>query len=276
MSDHADTARNGSGRAMVWRHRNGQAPEAPELDWVVQERPVALEYNGVSHATLLATPCDLEDLALGFSITEGIIRSATDLYDIELSETPQGYVVELTIASACFAGLKQRRRTLAGRTGCGLCGLETLDDVLRPLPAVPAPIKPIEIESILRALEQLWTRQPLHRQTGASHAAAWADLSGEVGKVREDVGRHNALDKLIGTLMNRRREHDSSAGFVVISSRASFEMVQKAAAVGIPAVVAVSAPTQYAIETADRLGVMLVGFARGRDFTVYTHPQHLA
>jgi len=261
---------------MVRRYRNGMADRAPESDLLACEVPLALEYNGISHATVLATPCDLEDLALGFSYTEGIIRSAADLHDLEITATEQGHIAQLKIASACFSQLKQRRRTLAGRTGCGLCGLESLDDVVRPLPPVTAPREPITPSAILRAMRTLADVQPLHRETGATHAAAWADLSGDILQVREDVGRHNALDKLIGALVHRRRQQDTRAGFVLISSRASFEMVQKAAAAGISTVVAVSAPTHYAVQTAQRLGVMLIGFARQRDFTVYTHPQHMA
>lgn len=272
----AATPSGGTGTSMVRRYRNGRPDPAPEPDLLARETPLALEYNGISHATVLATPCDLEDLALGFSLTEGIIRGPADLHDMEISETDQGHIAQLTIASACFAQLKQRRRTLAGRTGCGLCGLESLDDVVRPLPPVPGPRQPIPPDAILRAMHTLREVQPLHQKTGATHAAAWADLSGDILYVREDVGRHNALDKLIGVLMHRRRQLDTTAGFVLISSRASFEMVQKAASVGIPAVVAVSAPTHYAVQTAQGLGVMLIGFARKKDFTVYTHPQHMA
>lgn len=271
-----DTPEDGTGAATVLRYRSGRPDPAPESDWLAQEAPLALEYNGISHATVLTTPCDLEDLALGFSLTEGILRSAADLHDIEVVESAQGHIARMTIAGACFSQLKQRRRTLAGRTGCGLCGLESLDDVVRPLPPVPGPGHRIDPYAVVRAMLALREVQPLHQQTGATHAAAWSDLSGEILDVREDVGRHNALDKLIGVLMHRRRRQDTSNGFVLISSRASFEMVQKAAAVGIPAVVAVSAPTHYAVQTAQQLGVLLIGFARQQDFTVYTHPQHLA
>ena len=270
-----DHGPEGVHRTAVRRYRAGGATREDELDWVVEEAPVALEYNGISHATLLATPRDLEELALGFSLTEGIIRSASDLYDLEISRTAQGHIAHLTIASACFSQLKHRRRTLAGRTGCGLCGLETLDDVTRELPAVVGPSETIDPAAIVRAMQYLLHNQTLHRQTGGTHAAAWADFSGSILHVREDVGRHNALDKLIGALMHRRSTLSTASGFVLISSRASFEMVQKAAAAGISAVVAISAPTHYAIETAERLGVTLIGFARGEDFTVYTHARHL-
>lgn len=271
----SDAAMDGMEGFMVRRFRAGRPSSAPEADWLAQEMPLALEYNGISHATVLATPCDLEDLALGFSLTEGIVRSAADVRDIEIVESEQGRIAQITIASACLAELKHRRRTLAGRTGCGLCGLESLDDVVRPLPPVPGPKHLIEPGAVTRAMKRLRREQPMHRQTGATHAAAWSDLSGEIQFVREDIGRHNALDKLIGALLPRRSSLDPTTGFAVISSRASFEMVQKAASVGIPAVAAVSAPTHYAVQTARQLGVLLIGFARDEDFTVYAHPEHL-
>jgi len=267
---------SGTTAAPVYRYQGGVLHEASEDDWLAQEMPLALEYNGISHATVLATPCDLEDLALGFSLTEGIIRGPGDLHDLELVQTKQGLIAQITIANACLAELKQRRRTLAGRTGCGLCGLESLDDVQRTLPPVDAPVNKFTPAAIVRGLQNLKQRQPLHQQTGATHAAAWADRSGEILHLREDVGRHNALDKLIGVMKHRRSEQDTADGFVMISSRASFEMVQKAASVGIPVVVAVSAPTHYAVQTANALGVMLIGFARGPNFTVYSHPEYLS
>jgi FdhD protein len=261
-------------QAQVWRFHEGRAPSAPEADWLAEEAPIALEYNGISHAAVLATPCDIEDLALGFSITEGIARSPADVYGVEVTQTEQGHIAQITIASACMDQLKRRRRTLAGRPGCGLCGLESLDDVARALPPLARPAQAIAPAAILRAMLSLRERQPLHQQTGATHAAAWADFSGVLHMTREDVGRHNALDKLIGALL--RQKLDPAAGFAVISSRASFEMVQKAAAVGIPAVAAVSAPTSRAVHTAAQLGVLLIGFARQQGFTVYAHPEHLS
>jgi len=249
----------------------------PEHDSVAMETPVALEYNGISHATVLASPCDIEDLALGFSLTEGILRRVEDLYDLRLEQTDAGWIVRLDIASACMAQLKQRRRTLAGRTGCGLCGLESLADVVRPLPPVAPPTQKIAPQAVMQAMHALRERQPLHQRTGATHAAAWADFSGTLHRVREDVGRHNALDKLIGALMKDPSQAQSPTknGFAVLSSRASFEMVQKSAAVGIGALAAVSAPTHYAIQTAQELGVLLIAFARPSGFTAYAHSQHV-
>lgn len=244
-----------------------------EPDELAEEMPVALEYNGISHATLLATPTDLEDLAYGFSFTEGIIRRAHDIHDLDIIETAQGLIIQATIASACLNELKLRRRSLAGRTGCGLCGIESLDEVRRELPAVTASPAGHDPAAIAKAVQQLRQLQPLHLLTGATHAAGWANNQGDILHVREDVGRHNALDKLIGHLL--RNSLDTANGITVISSRASFEMVQKAAAAGMPVLVAVSAPTTYAVAMADELNVLLAGFARGDLFTVYSHPEYL-
>lgn len=245
-----------------------------EIDQIAQEVPVALEYNGISHATLLATPCDLEDLAYGFSYTEGLIRSPQDIYDVDVDEAPGGMVIRITIASACLNQLKQRRRALAGRTGCGLCGIESLDEVRRDLPPLAPHPGRVSRRAIVNAIGQLRARQPLHQSTGATHAAGWADAGGDIHHVREDVGRHNALDKLIGHLL--RNAIDTTGGIAAISSRASFEMVQKAAAAGIGTVAAVSAPTSYAIQIASELNVLLAGFARDDRFNLYAHPEFLS
>ncbi len=252
----------------------GSAELRVEPDELAREVPVALEYNGLSHATLLTTPCDLEDFAYGFSYTEGVIRAASDVYDLDIVERKNGLVIQLTIASACLNELKLRRRTLAGRTGCGLCGIESLDEVQRVLPALPERRGWLSSRAISDAVKNLRARQPLHLITGATHGAGWADSMGNIATVREDVGRHNALDKLIGHLL--RQGTDTTAGFAVISSRASFEMVQKTAAAGISAVIAVSAPTTYAIQIADELNILLAGFARDNLFTVYTHSEFLS
>ena len=243
-------------------------------DHIADEVAIAMEYNGISHATVLATPQNLDDLARGFSLTEGIIRTPADIYDIEAVLHPNGITLQITIASACLNSLKQRRRTLAGTTGCGLCGLESLGDVERVLPPVAAPVMPLQPHALLAASLQLRDNQPLHQQTGATHAAGWANASGQLLQVMEDVGRHNALDKLVGYLA-RFPELRERGGFVVMSSRASFEIVQKTAAAGINAVVAISAPTAYAVRRAHDLNILLAGFARQTSFTVYTHPEYL-
>ena len=258
------------------RQRNLESPSGLSIthDLLAEEVPVALEYNGISHATLLATPSDLEDLARGFSMTEGIIRTPADIYDIELTPNDHGITVQITIASACMDTLKRRRRSLAGTTGCGLCGLESLQDVevnLAPVVTHPAGVTP---DTLLRAVSALRANQPLHLQTGATHAAGWANLNGDLVAVREDVGRHNALDKLIGQLQGIP-SFQVNEGFLVMSSRASFEIVQKAAAAGIGCVIAVSAPTAYAVRKAQALNMLLVGFTRHSRFTTYAHPEHL-
>ncbi len=244
-------------------------------DWVAEEVPVALEFNGVSHAVMLATPCDLEDFALGFSLAEGLIADPSELYgvDEEASASPFGITLRLEVASAAFARLKDRRRSLAGRTGCGLCGTESLQQVARALPPVAGNLRTTG-SAIAAAMAELATLQALQRLTGATHAAAWCSAAGEVRYLREDVGRHNALDKLIGALA--RAGVDASAGFIAVTSRASFEMVQKAAMVGVSLLAAVSAPTALAIVTAQAVGLTLVGFARENDRVVYSHEAHLS
>lgn len=269
----ADTALSaGQSTRTVWRQKRHGLSVA-EDDQLATEVPIALQYNGISHAVLLATPTFLEDLAIGFSFTEGIIRSADDIYDVVIDQDERGYVLNIEIASACLNQLKQRRRQLAGRTGCGLCGLESLNEVRRDLAPVAPPVQPYSATAIFNALDQLRHRQPLHQVTGATHAAGWADLNGVIQVVREDVGRHNALDKLIGHLLTHNTAVEK--GLVVVSSRASFEMVQKTAALGASVLVAVSAPTTYAIQVADELGLLLVAFGREKQFSAYSHPEFL-
>lgn len=237
-------------------------------DSVAVELPVALVYNGVSHAVMMATPADLKDFAFGFSLTEGILGSREELYGLEVHEEANGIAVHLDIATARFMALKQRRRSLAGRTGCGLCGTESLEQAIRPVASVVAP--PVPDEAIQLALEALHWHQPLQRDTGAVHAAAWCGLDGEVVMTREDVGRHNALDKLIGAVLKQRL--DVQQGFALVSSRASYEMVHKSASVGIGCLVAVSAATSLAIEQAQQAGLKLVGFARPGRHVIYHQP----
>lgn len=256
----------------VLRVREGRKQAAPEADRLAEETPVALEFNGISHATMLATPRDPEDFALGFALTEGIIGAPGDVRGIDLDARADGIVVQLEIATACEVRLKERRRAMAGRTGCGLCGVETLPEVLRPVAALPA-LPPLPLAGLLSAMRALRARQPLHDLTGATHAAGWADASGELRIAREDVGRHNALDKLIGALA--RAGLPGPQGMAVVSSRASFEMVQKTASAGIGVLAAVSAPTALARRLAEQTGLTLAGFVRGADATLYTHPGRL-
>jgi formate dehydrogenase accessory protein FdhD len=228
-------------------------------------------YNGVSHAVMLATPTDLDDFALGFSLTEGIVASPEDIFDIEVDARTEGIELRIEIASRQMQRLSEHRRSLAGRTGCGLCGAEQLSQVVRPLPTLPqeSHAQRLSTGALQRAHASLRDHQPLFSETGAVHAAAWANRAGEILAVREDVGRHNALDKLVGFLRRSRVALDQ--GFLLMTSRASFEMVHKAASQQIGLLAAVSAPTSLAIETAEGLGVTLIGFVRNDSFTIYSH-----
>ncbi|WP_343655011.1 formate dehydrogenase accessory sulfurtransferase FdhD [Cupriavidus sp.] len=252
-----------------WRHGVMTA----EVDHLAEEVPVALEFNGISHAVMLATPADLEDFALGFSLSEGIVQAASDIYGVDVEASTQGITVKVEIASGAFVELKGRRRAMAGRTGCGLCGTESLDEVVR----MPEPVRS-QAEFDPRVFEHafavLHKRQALLRDTGATHAAAWMRPDGEIALVREDVGRHNALDKLAGALA-RGGQEDIARGAVIVTSRASYEMVQKTAAIGAGVLAAVSGPTAMAVRLADTAGITLAGFVRGGTMVVYSHPHRL-
>jgi FdhD protein len=239
---------------------------------VAEEVAVALVYNGISHAVMMATPCDLEDFARGFSLTERIVARPAEIYDIEVEAVGRGIEVRLEIAAQRMAALQERRRSLAGRTGCGLCGVESLDAALRAVTPVPDP-QPVAGSSVERAMAELPEHQEINRMNGATHAAGWASADGKLVAVREDVGRHNALDKLAGALA--RSGHAGPGGFVVVTSRCSYEMVQKAAIIGASAIAAVSAPTSLAIETAERAGIALVAFVRDHRLTVYAHADRI-
>jgi len=258
----------GASRVDVRVRREGAVSDTH--DWLADEVPVALIFNGISHAVMLATPLDLVDFALGFGLTEGLLASKDELYGVDVVPDPAGVRIEMEVSSACFARLKDRRRSMAGRTGCGLCGTESLEQVEPPLAAlVPctAPLSPAAIAAALRAMP---SHQALQQRTGATHAAAWCSLDGQVRLVREDVGRHNALDKLVGAMVEAGI--DPRDGFCSITSRASVEMVRKAVAVGITALVAVSAPTARAVAPARRAGLALAGFARRDDLVLYSDP----
>ena len=236
-------------------------------DWLAEEVPVALVFNGISHAVMLASPDHLEDFALGFALTEGLLADASELYSVEVQIQEQGIELHLEVASACEWRLKQRRRTMAGRTGCGLCGTESLDQLRRELPPVPEVC--VAAKVVGATLLALWPWQPVRQLTGASHAAAWCDLQGGIVLVREDIGRHNAMDKLVGAMT--KEGVDTRAGWICVTSRASFEMVQKATAAGVGILAAVSAPTALAVDLAERNGLALAGFVRDKDFVTYTY-----
>jgi FdhD protein len=257
---------------MPVRRFDAGAPAAATAQ-VASEVPIAFEYNGISHAVMLSTPADLHDFAVGFSLSEGIARPS-QCYGVEVRESAAGITLAIEIASSAFALLKQHRRTLAGRTGCGICGAESLEQVLRPLPDLSACRLRVAAEALARAHAGLVEVQPLQHRTGAAHGAVWCGPEGTILCAREDVGRHNALDKLIGALA--RDGVDSSAGFALVTSRASVEMVQKCAIAGIAVLAAVSAPTALAVQVAEGCGQTLIGFARGETFSVYTHGQCIA
>ena len=270
---HTDPDGAGVGRTHVTRLRSERVEEAD--DWLVDEVPVALVFNGISHAVMLASPLDLEEFALGFSLTEGLLKDRSELYGVDVvpvtvNDAMRGIEVRLEVASACEFRMKERRRNLSGRTGCGLCGTESLDQVLRPMPTIDRPLS-VETAAIARALGAMTVQQPLQRLSGAAHAAAWCDREGQALVVREDVGRHNALDKLIGAMV--QGELATEAGFIAVTSRASVEMVQKTLMARVGMLVAVSAPTALAVRIADSHGLALAGFARGRDLVCYTYPE---
>ena len=261
---HAAVGAPGTVGAQVTAWRSGRVQARADL--LAQEVPVALVFNGVSHAVMLASPLDLEDFALGFALTEGLIASPRDLYGVESQAVEGGIELRLAVSAESEWGLKARRRSLAGRTGCGLCGTDSLAQVQRAL--APAPAVRVPTGALGLAQRGLWQHQVLQQLTGATHAAAWCAPDGRVRLVREDVGRHNALDKLIGALV--RAGDDPREGFAAITSRASFEMVQKTVAAGIGALAAVSAPTELAVHTAQSLNLALAGFVRGSDGVAYT------
>ena len=245
--------------------------DEPALDWVAEEVPVALVYNGISHAVMMASPSMLEEFALGFSLAEGIIPDASHLYACEVREACRGGIeVDLTISSECFWKLKDRRRSMTGRTGCGICGVESLGEAVREKRVVPHE-QTFPMAAYADALGYLERVERLGGITGCTHAAVWVRPDGSFAGGAEDVGRHVALDKLLG-LRARRGWRD---GALVISSRASYEMVQKAAMCGVEILFAVSAPTALAVRTAERCGMTLAAFARAGGPNVYTHPERL-
>jgi FdhD protein len=249
--------------------RVGTGGMAPVTEHVAEEVPVAMVYNGIPHVVVMASPLDLEDLALGFSLTEAVIASADELGGLEVVPEQSGYSIYLSVPAERVRVLAERRRNMTARTGCGLCGAQTIEQAMHEVPKVDSPLA-VQPAAIAKAMQQLPGRQELNAATGAVHAAAWASASGDLRIVREDVGRHNALDKLIGALV--REGIDRREGFAVVTSRASYEMVQKAAMAGIGLLAAVSAPTALAVRVANDARLTLAGFARGDRCVVYADP----
>ena len=243
-----------------------------ELDSIAEEVPISLIYNGMPHVVMLATPTNLEEFALGFSITEGIIKSPQELLSARVYNRSNGIEVQIKIPEERFQCMSDKGRNLTGRTGCGLCGASTLKQAIRKPSEVVGDLRVSAID-LSNALTELVSFQKLNKMTGAVHAAAWVIPGEGIIDIREDVGRHNALDKLIGFLL--RTEKELSSGFVLVTSRASFEMVQKTAWVGINMLAAISAPTGLAIRLAKETNLTLIGFARGAQHVIYTHPHRL-
>jgi len=239
---------------------------------VAEEVPIALVYNGRPYVVVMGTPSDLDDLAVGFSLTEGVVASASGIRRLDVVRASHGIEIQMEIAAADAARLDERARGMASRTGCGLCGIESIADVLRmPEPVLHTLLVPRD--AMWAALDALSHEQTLNNATSTAHAAGWATPDGVLRVVREDVGRHNALDKVLGALA--RTEAAASGGFIVITSRASYEMVQKAALRGIELVAAISRPTGLAIRLARASGVTLVGLLRGRTANVHSHPERI-
>lgn len=239
---------------------------------VAEETPVALVYNGWPHAVMMCTPDDIEDFALGFTLTEEIVTDPADVQGIHAVRYSQGIEVEIVIPQPAADALHDRGRSLVGRTGCGLCGVTTIDDALRAGRSVDER-HAVAPAAIFRAGEELPSWQRYNEETGAIHAAAWATPDGQIVLAREDVGRHNALDKLIGAMV--RAKVDPADGFAIVTSRASYELVQKCAVAGIGLLAAVSRPTGLAVRMAEAAGITLVGLLRGHRANAYSHPQRL-
>ncbi len=249
----------------VWRH--GAATTSSRT--IPEEVPVALTYNRTTHAVMLASPADLEDFGIGFSLSEGIIQHPSDIEALEVVEVHQGIEVRMDLAPDRLDALTRRQRRLAGPSGCGLCGLDSLAEAIRPVPRVTARTR-FSAQAVAAAMDALPQAQTLNHLTRAVHAAGfWTPNQGLIA-VREDVGRHNALDKLAGALA--RLGTVAGNGLLLLSSRVSVEMVQKAANLGVPVIVAVSAPTALAVRIADAAGITLIGIARHDGFEIFTHP----
>jgi len=257
-----------SAEPQVWR--GGRLSAGTRL--IPEETAVAFTYNGSSYAVMMATPQDLEDFAVGFSVSERIVASPDEIESLEVIEQEIGVELRMRLVESRAGSFQERRRFLAGPTGCGLCGIESLEEAMRP----PAPIArqaDFTADDIMRALHTLDSLQSMNAQTRAVHGAAFYMPPQGLVAVREDVGRHNALDKLVGKLA--RTGLSGARGFAVVTSRLSVEMIQKAASIAIPMIVAVSAPTALAIRTAEAAGMTLVAVARHDGFEIFTHPQRI-
>jgi FdhD protein len=252
--------------------RWAQGTTTHTTDQVAEEVPVAIVFHNVPHVVMLATPANFEDFAVGFTLSEGLVGRPDEIREVDVTVGADAVDVRVTVAWERFTELLHRRRNLTGRTGCGLCGAETAEDAIREVPQV-GPGTDVTSEDLHAAIEQIATMQPINARTGSVHAAAWVVPGQGIQLVREDVGRHNALDKAIGALV--RGKADLASGYMLITSRASYEMVQKCATVGISFLAALSAPTAFAVRIAQKTGMTLVAFARRDRHVVYANPGRL-
>jgi len=240
-------------------------------DSLAKEVPVALVYNGISHTVMMCSPRDLEDFAMGFSLTEGIIDKPADIYGIDIEEVCNGMEARIELATRCFVALKDHRRTLTGRTGCGICGAEQIQQVYKNIAKLDHTLT-VNAAQLDACLQKLYDAQELGKQTGSTHAAGFFSIAGELLAIREDVGRHVALDKLLGW----HAKAGKPRGFLLVTSRASYEMVQKTVSCGIEMLIAMSAATDLAVQMAEQYDLTLVGFAREGRATVYSGKERLA
>jgi len=247
--------------------------EISHQEFVAEETPVAMTFNGISHAVMMTSPQDLEDFAYGFSISEGLVKTIDDIFSIEINQVDQGIELNIEISSEAFMKLKDRRKNLAGRTGCGICGSESLSQIFIESENKISNNSLFDLNIIKRALEKFGDNQIIKNKTGSAHACSLFDSQGDILCTREDVGRHNALDKLIGFALKTNINLENT--FLVISSRASFEMIQKASFIGCQLIVAISAPTALAVRLADNMNIILAGFAKNKVFNIYTHKKRL-
>jgi FdhD protein len=253
-------------------HRAGGSAAANRM--VPEETPVAFSFAGTTHAVMMASPADFEDFALGFSLTEGIVADGREIEAIEVEDHGAGIDIQIRLKDQANTRFEARRRRLAGPVGCGLCGIESIEEAMRSVEAVGSSRLTLDTDDIVGSVRLLSKAQPLHAETGAVHAAGFYIPGKGIVMAREDVGRHNALDKLAGALA--KAGIDGTSGAVVVTSRVSVEMVQKTAAIGAAFIIAVSAPTALAIRTAGDAGMTLVALVRGDDFDIFTHPERVA
>jgi FdhD protein len=250
--------------------RSGEAIASARA--VPEETAIAFTFNGTTHAVMMATPSDLEDFGVGFALTEGLVEEPGEIASLDVFATPLGIELRAWLPEHRAKAYVARRRSMAGPTGCGLCGIESLEEATRPAPFV-SNASCFNSEVIVQAMASLPAEQKLNRQTHAVHAAGFWTPSRGLVAVREDVGRHNALDKLIGALA--RAGIAAAHGIVLLTSRVSIELIQKTARLGAPVVAAVSAPTAAGIRLAENCGITLVAIARGQDFEIFTHPERI-